>query len=229
MNTLRRISWKSAVTMAAAALAFVPLSSQSALAQAAASNSSIFGAEQQMLNTDGAMINQYTQAQTKAENDLQNEESRNQSYRLYAEQRINQLEDFKKRSPSMANSKAGELPTLEAWLKNDNDYRAKQEAYVNQLNQLIINLRQTQTNTLANLNNDISGMRQNEQDRKDQQRFQNQMQINQYNELKSEMGAASWGGTPNDGYYNSTGGYGILGGYGYSPMGGRGGGMRGGW
>jgi hypothetical protein len=79
----------------------------------------------------------------------------------------------------------------------------------------------TQGNTLANLNNDVSDMRQNIQDDKDQQKFNNQMQMNYYNELKSEMGAASWGGCPNDGTYNSVGGYGMLGGYGYSPMGGR--------
>ncbi|MBS1989427.1 MAG: hypothetical protein JSS83_02855 [Cyanobacteria bacterium SZAS LIN-3] len=220
-------SWKSAVTLAVAALAFSPLAAQ---AQAAASNQGVFNDEQQMLQTDGAMINQYTQAENKAEGDLRTEEQRNQAYRLYAEQRINQLEEYKKRgSPALSGSKAGDLPMLEAWLKNDDAYRAKQQSYIDQLNQLIINLRQSQTQTLANLNNDIAGMRQNEQDRKDQQRFQNQMQINQFNELQSEMGACSWGGTPNDGYYNSTGGYGVLGGYGYSPMAGRSGMMRGGF
>jgi len=201
-----------------------------AMAQAAAANQGIFGDEQQMLHTDSAMINQYQQSEKQAEDDLGSEEKRNQAYRLYAEQRISQLENYKKGgSPSLSGAKKGDLPTLEAWIRNDDAYRAKEQSYIDQLNQLIMNLRQSQTQTLANLNSDIAGMRQNQQDRKDQQRFQNQMQINQFNELQSEMGACSWGGTPNDGYNNSTGGYGMLGGYGYSPMGGRSGMMRGGF
>jgi hypothetical protein len=47
------------------------------------------------------------------------------------------------------------------------------------------------------------------------------MQMNNFNELQSEMGAASWGRPPTDGTFNSTGGYGIQGGYGYSVGGGR--------
>jgi len=223
---MAKISWKSALTLAAAIVVITPVS---ALAQAAASNQGVFNDEQQMLHTDGAMINQYTQAQREAENDLQNEEQRSQAYRLYAMQRVDQLENYKKRgTPALAGTKQGDLPMLESWIRNDDAYRAKQQAYIAQLNQLIINLRQTQTQTLANLNNDISGMRQNQQDRKDQQRFQNQMQINQFNELQSEMGACSWGGSPTDGTFNSTGAYGPLGGYGYSGLGGRGG-LRGGF
>jgi hypothetical protein len=226
MQNTRRVSWKSALTLAVVSLALAPVAAR---AQAAAANQGIFGDEQQMLHTDGAMINQYTQAQRQAESDLNSEEQRSQAYRLYAGKRINQLEEYKQRgSALLSGSKQGDLPMLEAWIKNDDSYRTKQQAYIAQLNQLIINLRQTQTATLANLNNDISGMRQNQQDRKDQQRFENQMQINQFNELQSEMGACAWGGAPNDGTYNSTGGYGMLGGYGYSGGMGRGG-IRGGF
>jgi hypothetical protein len=48
------------------------------------------------------------------------------------------------------------------------------------------------------------------------------MRVNMFNELQSEMGAATWGGTPRDGTYNSVGGYGFQGGYGYSGGFGRG-------
>jgi hypothetical protein len=209
---MTRVAWKSAFTLAFAVVVTAPLS---AMAQAAGANQGIFGDEQQMLHTDAAMINQYTEAQRQAETDLENEEQRSAAYRLYAEKRVSQLEDYKKRgSPGLAGSKPGDLPMLESWLRNDDAYRAKQQAYIAQLNELIINLRQTETQTLANLNNDIAGMRQNQQDRKDQQRFENQMQINQFNELQSEMGACSWGGSPTDGTFNSTGAYGPLGGYG---------------
>ncbi len=194
----------------------------STLAQVANSNQTIYQDEQQMLGTDQAMINSYTNAEDKAEAKLETEEAKTNAYRLYAEQRINLLEHLKKSgSPALSASKQGELNVLQQWLAQDSAYRTRQQAYIDQLDKCINNLRVTQGNTLANLNNDVSDMRQNIQDDKDQQKFNNQMQMNYYNELKSEMGAASWGGCPNDGTYNSVGGYGMLGGYGYSPMGGR--------
>lgn len=194
----------------------------STLAQVANSNQTIYQDEQQMLGTDQAMINSYTKSEDKAEAKLETEEAKTNAYRLYAEQRINQLEHLKKSgSPALSASKQGELNVLQQWLAQDSAYRARQQAYIDQLDKCINNLRVTQANTLANLNNDVADMRQNIQDDKDQQKFNNQMQMNYYNELKSEMGAASWGGCPNDGTYNSVGGYGMLGGYGYSPMGGR--------
>ena len=228
MLLMKKRNWTAICSFAAlAGSLFCGSVASPAFAQAAGATQSIFRDEQSMLGTDGAMINQYSQAEKGAQNDLDSEEQRSAAYRLYAEKRVAQLEDYKRRPPALANSKSGDLPMLENWLKNDDAYRAKQQAYIEQLNQLIVNLRQTQTQTLANLNNDIAGLRQNQQDAKDQQKFQNQMQINQYNELKSEMGACSWGGTPNDGTMNSTGGLGMLGGYGYSPAGGRSGMMGG--
>ena len=194
----------------------------SALAQTAGANQGIYRDEQDLLQTDNAMVNQYSNAEQKAENSLNAEEEHNQAYRLYAEKRISALEKAKKAgSPSLTGNKANELMVLQRWLQNDDNYRAKQMAYINQLNQAINNLRQTENSTLANLGNDINAMRESVQDQKDQQRFQNQMSINMYNELKSEMGAAAWGDTPRDGTFNSTGGYGMMGGYGYSPMSGR--------
>jgi hypothetical protein len=126
MQNIRRVSWKSAVTLAVAIFVTAPVS---ALAQAAASNQGVFGDEQQMLHTDSAMVNQYTQAQREAQNDLTSEEQRSHAYRLYAEQRVNQLEGYKKRgTPGLALSKQGDLPMLETWLKNDDAYRTKQQA-----------------------------------------------------------------------------------------------------
>ena len=204
------------------AAALLLLCCPGAFAQVAGANQTIYQDEQQMLNTDQAMINSYTNSENQAEAKLQAEEAKTNSYRLYAEQRINLLENLKKSgSPALSAAKQGELSVLQQWLAQDSAYRSRQQAYIDQLEKCINNLRVTQADTLANLNNDVSSKRQNVQDQKDQQRFQNQMQMNYYNELKSEMGAASWGGCPNDGTSNSVGGYGMLGGYGYSPMGGR--------
>ncbi|CAN5234769.1 hypothetical protein BH11CYA1_BH11CYA1_32600 [soil metagenome] len=209
--------------MALVALSLVSLSSASpAAAQVAGANQTIYHDEQEMLNTDQAMINQYSSAENEAESKLSAEQAKTNSYRLYAEQRIQELQKQKKGvSPSLAGSKSGEMAVLTSWLQQDGAYRVKQQAYIDQLEQCITNLRTSQTNTLANLNTDINSLRQGVQDDKDQQKFQNQMQMNQFNELKSEMGACSWGDTPRDGTYNSVGGYGFNGGYGYSGMGGR--------
>ncbi|MDP3508785.1 MAG: hypothetical protein Q8T09_12410 [Candidatus Melainabacteria bacterium] len=209
--------------VALVALSLVSLSTTSpAAAQVAGANQTIYHDEQEMLNTDQAMINQYTSAENEAESKLAAEQAKTNAYRLYAEQRIQELQKQKKGvSPSLAGAKSGEMTVLTSWLQQDSAYRAKQQAYIDQLEQCISNLRTSQTNTLANLNTDINALRQGVQDDKDQQKFQNQMQMNQFNELKSEMGACSWGDTPRDGTYNSVGGYGFNGGYGYSAMGGR--------
>ncbi len=209
--------------VALVALSLLSLSSSSpALAQVAGANQTIYHDEQEMLNTDQAMINQYSSAENEAESKLAAEQAKSNAYRLYAEQRIQALEKQKKGvSPSLAGAKSGEMAVLTSWLQQDSAYRAKQQAYIDQLEQCISNLRTSQTNTLANLNTDINALRQGVQDDKDQQKFENQMQMNQFNELKSEMGACSWGDTPRDGTFNSVGGYGFNGGYGYSAMGGR--------
>lgn len=193
-----------------------------AIAQAAGANQTIYRDEQELLNTDQNMIGNYQASESKAERDLLNEEKENESYRLYAEKRISVLEKAKRAgTPVKTGDSNSELMVLQRWLRNDDAYRAKQQAYISQLDQAIANLRQGQSSTVANLGNDINAMRQSVQDEKDQQRFNNQMSMNMYNELKSEMGAAAWGDTPRDGTYNSVGGYGFLGGYGYSGMGGR--------
>lgn len=209
--------------VALVALSLLSLSSSSpALAQVAGANQTIYHDEQEMLNTDQAMINQYSSAENEAESKLAAEQAKTNAYILYAEQRIQALEKQKKGvSPSLAGAKSGEMAVLTSWLQQDSAYRAKQQAYIDQLEQCISNLRTSQTNTLANLNTDINALRQGVQDDKDQQKFENQMQMNQFNELKSEMGACSWGDTPRDGTFNSVGGYGFNGGYGYSAMGGR--------
>lgn len=209
--------------VALVALSLVSLSTtNAALAQVAGANQTIYHDEQEMLNTDQAMINQYSSAENEAESKLAAEQAKTNSYRLYAEQRIQELQKQKKGvSPSLAGAKSGEMAVLTSWLQQDSAYRVKQQAYIDQLEQCISNLRTSQTNTLANLNTDINALRQGVQDDKDQQKFQNQMQMNQFNELKSEMGACSWGDTPRDGTFNSVGGYGFNGGYGYSAMGGR--------
>ncbi len=199
-----------------------PFLGPAAQAQVAGGNQAIYNDEKDLIRMDQSMIQEYQSEEQAAKSELAQQENKNQTYRLYAEKRIQDLEKAKKAgTPVKTGNSDKELQVLESWLKRDDAYRAKQQAYIAQLDQAIANLRQGQTATVANLGNDINSMRESLQDARDQQRFNNQMTMNMYNELKSEMGAAAWGDCPRDGTYNSVGGYGFMGGYGYSPMGGR--------
>ncbi|MBN9394686.1 MAG: hypothetical protein J0H83_05535 [Candidatus Melainabacteria bacterium] len=192
------------------------------MAQVAGANQEIYGDEQSMIRTDQGMIGELQHDRDKASMELSAEEASKAKYRLSVEKQIRQIEGLKKAgSAALSGSKAGELQVLESWIRQDDEYRQRQIAYIQTLDQQIANLRKTQMTAVANLGNDINDMRQNQEDQREQVKFNQQMQINQFNELKSEMGAASWGDTPADGTYNSVGGYGMLGGYGYGMGGGR--------
>jgi hypothetical protein len=198
------------------------LAAPPAFAQVAGADQGIFGDEEQMLRINNAQIRQYEQQKMEAEHELAAEDAKNEPYRLYAEQKVQELS----RSTTSGAGKKGkddasQLAVFKDWLKRDAAFKAKQQAYINQLQATISNLQRGQQQTLSNLNSDITAMRETVQDRKDSEKFNQMMQINYFNELQSETGAASWGRPPGDGTFNSVGGYGFLGGYGYGLGGGR--------
>ncbi len=191
-----------------------------ALAQAAGANQQIFRDEEEMLRINNAQVNQMERQEQNAQAKEQADEEKYRPYRAYAEKRIKELEKLKAAGGSPVKS-IGELQNLKNWLKRDDALLQSDENAVVQIEQSIANLRQTTHQTVQNLGNDITAMRQSVQDERDDVKFQQMMQINQFNELQSEMGAASWGTPPRDGTFNSVGGYGMGGGYGYSYGGGR--------
>lgn len=185
--------------------------SSPASAQVAGADQGIFSDEEQMLRIKNAQVGEYEQQKAAAERDLQTEDAQNATYRLYAEKKVQELS---KPTAHGAKTDATQLAFYQNWLKRDSAYRAKQQAYINQLQSTIQSMQAGTQQTINNLGNDINGMREAVQDRKDAQKFSQMMQMNYFNELQSEMGAASWGRPPQDGTFNSTGGYGMLGGYG---------------
>jgi hypothetical protein len=190
----------------------------------------IFQEEQQMMQTNQNQVQQLERQRDEYQQEVGREEQQNEPYRLYAEKRIQELNRLKAAGGSPTRSLAaqkgsGEFYALEKWLSADAQARAEEQARLKQLDQAIVNLQTSQTTTIANMNADIQSMREDSQRSAENQKFQQQMQINQFNELQSEMGAASWGRPPTDGTFNSVGGYGFGGGYGY----GFGGGRRTGW
>ena len=189
-----------------------------AYAQVAGANQSIFSDEQRLLQVNQRQMGEFERERSQAEQELQNMEMKNQPYRLKV---VKQLAGLKGKTDPVSKAKSEELSN---WIKRDDAYKKRQEQLIARLTQSIQNLQRSQMQTTSNLSNDIVAMRQNVQDQKDAAKFNRMMKMNYFNELQSEMGAASWGRPPTDGTFNSVGGYGFMGGYGMSAFGRQGGG-----
>jgi hypothetical protein len=224
---LKRSS-KNIVAVVASALTIGTPGSAPCWAQAN-SDRAVFQEEQQMMQTNQNQEQQLEREKQQYQSEVSREDAQSEPYRLYAEKRIEELNKLKAAggspSRSLAAQKSGEFYALEKWLTADAQARAEEQGRLKQLDQAIVNLQTSQTATMSNMGSDIQAMREDSQLAAQNQKFQQQMQINQFNELQSEMGAASWGRPPQDGTFNSVGGYGMGGGYGYSYGGGR----RAGW
>jgi len=214
---LRKINL-TAMSFLISALIFGTFSAQAGWAQAS-SDRAVFQEEKQLMQMDQNQEKQLEGEKQSYQLEINKEEQKTEPYREYAEKRVAELSKLKAAggspSRSLATQKNGELYALEKWLAADAQARTEEQARVKQLDQAIANLQQSQNETLKNLNADINGMRGDSQATAEDRKFQQQMQINHFNELQSEMDAASWGRPPTDGTFNSTGGYGIGGGYGY--------------
>ncbi|MCA9800791.1 MAG: hypothetical protein KC777_02335 [Cyanobacteria bacterium HKST-UBA02] len=199
--------------LSSAAIVAVSLMPLPAFSQVAGADQGIFGDEEQMLQINQGQIRQFEQEKMQTQRDLQSEEAKNAPYRLKVEKQIKDL------SGQKTAASQDKLKELQSWLDRDNAYRAHQQALIDKLTQAITRLESTQMQTSSNLQNDIVAMRQNVQDQKDAAKFDRMMKMNYFNELQSEMGAASWGRPPEDGTFNSVGGYGFMGGYGMGAFG----------
>ena len=109
-------------------------------------------------------------------------------------------------SRSLSKEKQGELYALQHWLDQDVQTRSQEQARMQQLDQAITNLTQSQSQALRDMRSDIHNMRVDADAQTANQKFQQQMAVNYFNELQSEMGAASWGRPPTDGTFNTTSG-----------------------
>jgi len=137
-------------------------------------------------------------------------EQKDDNFRNYAEQRVQALMKLKEAggspSRSLSKEKQGELYALQHWLDQDTQARTQDQARIQQLDQAIANLQQSQLSTLQAMKSDIHNMRVDADAQTADQKFQQQMSINYFNELQSEMGAASWGRPPTDGTLNTQSG-----------------------
>ena len=194
------------------------LSALPAYSQVAGANQGIFSDEQRLLQINQRQMGEFERERSQAEQELQSTEMKNQPYRLKV---VKQIAELKGKTDPGSQAK---LKELNSWIARDDAYKKRQEQLISRLTQSIQNLQRSQMQTTTNLSSDIVAMRQNVQDQKDAAKFNRMMKMNYFNELQSEMGAASWGRPPTDGTFNSVGGYGFMGGYGMSAFGRQGGG-----
>ena len=205
------------------ALALVSLAGSPALAQAAGGNQQIFQDEQQMMQGDSQRVHQVQTQEQQYANQVQKHNAAEEPFRQYAEKRIVELAKMRMNhgSPALSAANEKQLYALQQWLERDNETRAQEQAHLKALDKAIANLYEQRNATFTNLGSDINNMRENQEQLAEDDRFNQMMRMNMFNELQSEMGAASWGRPPTDGTFNSVGGYGMQGGYGYSFGGGR--------
>jgi len=132
------------------------------------------------------------------------------NFRNYAQKRVQALLKLKNAggspSRSLSKERQGELYALQHWLDQDTQTRTQEQSRIQQLDQAIANLQQTQLSTLQDMRSDIHNMRVDADAQAADKKFQQQMAVNYFNELQSEMGAVSWGRPPQDGVFNTQSG-----------------------
>ena len=178
-----------------------------ALAQSEQSaDQSAFQDDDELLRLNNSQVRVLEGEEQNAESQAANDDQRNQAYRLYAEKRVQDLEKLK----SSPNNQQ-QLQILQRWLKADAAMRLRDQQTISSLRRRIQNMEQTQNMTMGNLGNDVSAMRSAANDAQADNKFRQQMQMNYFNELQTEMGPASFGRPQGSPTY-SMGGMGFNGG-----------------
>lgn len=167
---------------------------------------SAFQDDDELIRMNNAQINQLQREEMSAEQQADFDDKRNQAYRLYAEKRVAELEKLK---GGAGNDK--QIAILQNWLKTDASMRMRDQQTIAALRKRIASMEQTQQQVMNNLGNDVSAMREAATDARADDQFRQQMSINYFNELQSEMGPATWV-HPTRGPSYGMGGYGFSGG-----------------
>ncbi len=154
-----------------------------------AADQAAFSDDGDMLRLNEAQLRDLEMQEQSAENAANMDSARNQQYRLYAEKRIQDVEKLKGQKKADADS---QVQTLRRWLQADSAQRARDLQIIRSLQSRIARLEQTQQATTANMANDIGAVREAANDARSDTKFKQQMSMNYFNEMQTEMGAASW-------------------------------------
>lgn len=219
----RKMNKQSNYLMIAATLVGTLLIPVQAQAQAVGGDQAIFQDERQVLSDEGGRIQGYEQSLQNQQQQILNRNAQTDRFRDFAQRTVVYLEKIRaqKGTQALTSDQVEQLNGLQEWLSQDAQTRANDQAKVQQLKSAIANLQTQRNATFNNLGSDVNAMREDQEQQAEDTKFNQMMAVNQFNELQSEMGACTWGGPPRDGTLNSVGGYGMLGGYGYSFGGGR--------
>jgi hypothetical protein len=140
----------------------------------------------ELMRLNSSQVRELEQEEQTAEQQASFDDKRNQAYRLYAEKRVNDLEKLK--GGNAGNDK--QIAIMQRWLKIDAAMRLRDQQTISNLRRRIANMEQTQQQGVSNLGGDVSAMREAARDARSDQQFRQQMSINYFNELQSEMGPA---------------------------------------
>ncbi len=179
------------------------------LGQAAVDQSTV-SADRMLDSAAGQQVQQLENQRNQYQLEINQTEKADDNYRAYAEERVKALLKLKNAggspSRSLSKERQGELYALQHWLDQDTQAKLQEQAHMQQLDQAIANLQQSQTQAIRDMRSDIHNMRVDADAQAANQKFQQQMATNYFNELQSEMGAASWGRPPTDGTLNTESG-----------------------
>lgn len=167
-------------------------------------------ADQLLNNATGQQLQQLENEKATYQLEINKTETADENFRNYAQKRVAALLKLRKAggspSRSLTKEKEGELYALEHWLAQDTQTKEQEQARLQQLDQAIANLQKEQNQSITDMRNDIHNMRVDADAQAADKKFQQQMAVNYFNELQSEMGAVSWGRPPGDGIYNTQSG-----------------------
>lgn len=167
---------------------------------------SAFQDDDELMRINNSQVRELEGEEHNAEQQAMFDDQRNQAYRLYAEKRVSDLEKLKT-SPNNTQ----QIAVLQRWLKADAAMRLRDQQTIASLRRRISSMEQTQQQTMGNLGNDVAAMREAANDAQADNKFRQQMQMNYFNELQTEMGPASFNRPQYAGSY-SMGGMGFNGG-----------------
>ena len=140
----------------------------------------------ELMRVNSSQIRVLENEEQSAEQQAASDDKRNQAYRLYAEKRVNELEKLK--SGNAQNDQ--QIAIMQRWLKADASMRLRDQQIINGLRKRIASMEQTQQDGISNLGGDVTAMREAAVDARSNEQFRQQMAINYFNELQSEMGPA---------------------------------------
>lgn len=175
---------------------------------AQSADQSAFRDDTDLLQLENSQIRQLQDEEMNAETQAQMDDQRNQAYRLYAQKKVQDIEKLKGKDAQSDK----QLQVMQSWLRADLMMRQRDMETIRALRQRVASLEQTQSTSMKNLGGDVQSLREDAIDARSDQKFNQQMSMNYFNEMQTEMGPASWYEHPSNGVSYSMGGMGFNGG-----------------